>query len=160
MSPEMLTAIAALLALILTIWQGILTRSHDRLSVKPLLSFTLATMNLENHPVGIFLRNDGLGPAVIRKVSVFNGMKVASGKAALREIIIPIATELEIMGQVQHFWVDPGYGLQAGSSIKMLWVYPGAAEMQMIGLMAKINIRLEYESIYGDRMNPIYLHTE
>ncbi len=32
--------------------------------------------------------------------------------------------------------------------------------MQMIGLMAKINIRLEYESIYGDRMNPIYLHTE
>ncbi|MDP5138737.1 hypothetical protein ORJ04_22585 [Rheinheimera baltica] len=63
--------IIAALALLSTLWQGYLTRKHNKLSVKPLLHLNLGTLN------GLFikLQSLGLGPALITKVVIISDGK-------------------------------------------------------------------------------------
>ena len=64
-SAEQIVAISSLcvaaLAFAVTLWQGYLTRKHNRLSVQPRLRVSL---QLGERP-GIYLQNVGFGPAVI-----------------------------------------------------------------------------------------------
>jgi hypothetical protein len=70
MSPELLLGIfgtlIALSVAITTIWQSVLTRRHNRLSVKPILQIYRNTVTGEH--AGIILRNNGVGPAIINSV--------------------------------------------------------------------------------------------
>ena len=59
----------ALAAAIITIWQGFLTRKHNRLSVKPILR--IDTQFLLGKQCKILLVNNGIGPAIIKSVKYF-----------------------------------------------------------------------------------------
>jgi hypothetical protein len=59
------TGIIALCALGLTIWQAMLTRRHNRLSVKPYLTIW-NDLDQEKHRYWIQLLNNGTGPALIK----------------------------------------------------------------------------------------------
>jgi hypothetical protein len=175
MTPEALSAIAACAsavvaacALIFTAWQCIEMRTQrreterqNRLSVRPLLVFTRVIINLEKHPVGVFITNSGLGPAIVRKISVCDrqSKKIVSGEKALKEIIEPIAAELELLSDVQQFWLDEDCGIKAGDTINILWVKAESLRHAwMVSLMARINIKLEYDSMYDEPRKPVYLH--
>ncbi|CAG1021695.1 hypothetical protein DOJK_01178 [Patescibacteria group bacterium] len=95
---EMCTGIAssviAICALILSVWQGYLTRLHNRISVKP----HLTTWSYDYIPgkglCSIDLINNGIGPAVIKKFiikvdgEVIKGEKSEPIKKALK-ILFP-----------------------------------------------------------------------
>jgi hypothetical protein len=58
-------ALIALSALGLAIWQGMVQRLHNRLSVKPHLVFHRNVQN-DSPQIAILLTNSGIGPAVIK----------------------------------------------------------------------------------------------
>jgi hypothetical protein len=55
--------IIALASLAVTIWQGIITRNHNILSVKPIPD--ILTSNFENR-IAVTLENNGTGPLIIK----------------------------------------------------------------------------------------------
>lgn len=67
------TSIGAILvsfcALGLTIWQGILTRKHNILSVKPYLDITWS--NIEAERLACTLENNGIGTAFLNEITYF-----------------------------------------------------------------------------------------
>ncbi len=58
----------AFVALAVAIWQGIETRKHNRLSVKPHLYFS--TYSVLGEAAGLRVTNGGLGPAIIKSFSL------------------------------------------------------------------------------------------
>ncbi len=58
----------ALVALVVAIWQGVVMRRHNRLSVKPHLYFSIHSALGE--PAGLRVTNGGLGPAIIKSFSL------------------------------------------------------------------------------------------
>jgi hypothetical protein len=72
MTPELVTAISsvviAVLALVVTVYQSVLTRKHNRQTVRPVLQLRCGFRLGEI--AGLHLANVGLGPAVIRSSAV------------------------------------------------------------------------------------------
>ena len=66
---EIAAIIIAICALALTVWQGIQTRRHNRLTVKPHID-TGACYSLHKPFLGIRVVNSGLGPAILKKIEV------------------------------------------------------------------------------------------
>jgi len=60
--------IIALSASIATIWQGVLTRRHNKLSVKPFLK--TEGNYIPGQKVSITLSNTGFGPAIIKSIQI------------------------------------------------------------------------------------------
>ena len=58
----------AFVALAVAIWQGIETRKHNRLSIKPHLYFS--TYSVLGEAAGLRVTNGGLGPAIIKSFSL------------------------------------------------------------------------------------------
>lgn len=68
-------AVVALAALGVSIWQGMLTREHNRLSVLPVL-FAHSDFTLGTEDSGLFLANRGGGPAILKASTIsVNGGK-------------------------------------------------------------------------------------
>ncbi|WP_341501924.1 hypothetical protein [Gallaecimonas sp. GXIMD4217] len=61
--------VIAIIALVVSIWQGVVTREHNRLSLKPyLLSNPVVTGDKGRD--GVFVSNDGVGPAFIKSAKI------------------------------------------------------------------------------------------
>ncbi|MCF8474208.1 MAG: hypothetical protein K9G26_05860 [Emcibacter sp.] len=70
------TSIAAILALFISFLQGSWQRKHDRLSVKPYLQLTFENniTSANVYECVITLSNVGLGPAMLNKFTLLNGV--------------------------------------------------------------------------------------
>lgn len=62
--------IIALLSLVATIWNGIITRKHNRLSIKPFPDILIS--NYEDK-IAVTLENKGTGPLIIKSFRAFVG---------------------------------------------------------------------------------------
>ncbi|HMB92759.1 MAG TPA: hypothetical protein VKP65_18050 [Rhodothermales bacterium] len=96
---NLLTAVVALAAILLSVWEGIENRRHNRLSVLPHLKPIEATYGsatpIDNkyfllpsdidslYAVGYALENSGLGPAVLENVLIFEGEEKVFDSAQL-----------------------------------------------------------------------------
>jgi len=70
MDPVAIVAVlVGFLALGVSAWVGFANQKHNRLSVRPNLVFIVDRRGSHGYP-GISLRNDGFGPAIIRKVII------------------------------------------------------------------------------------------
>jgi len=69
------TVIIAVTALVVSIWQGIETRKHNRLSVRPHLVF-FTDFSSQDSELGIFIKNNGVGLAYIKNVEISVNGKV------------------------------------------------------------------------------------
>jgi hypothetical protein len=67
----------SILALALSIWSAFESRRHDRLSVRPDIRFHRET-NSGGKEVGLYIMNDGLGPAIIRNMRTYLDGKLIS----------------------------------------------------------------------------------
>jgi hypothetical protein len=66
--------VIAISALIVSVWQGLTHRKHNRLAVKPILAFEY--WDVSDRPLSIVLHNRGVGPAIIKKAFfVIDGKK-------------------------------------------------------------------------------------
>jgi len=100
--------VTAVCALVATIWQAAITREHNKLSVRPVL--TLYRREIDGL---IELKNNGVGPAIIQSLEIWK-----DGQEVAREQIhglLPVEFEApEIL---------PGAALSAGSSPGPVWRY-------------------------------------
>jgi len=62
------SVIVALCAMFATVWQAYLQRNHGRLSVRPHLDWV--TMRAVDRPVGLTVQNNGLGPALVTRMTI------------------------------------------------------------------------------------------
>ncbi len=143
-----LSAVAiAVASIFISVWQGLETRKHNRLSVRPNLEIHLAS---EKDKLGYFLVNTGLGPALITKSELFFN-------DTLRD-------DLDISDIPGFFNVndatisfDPS---QAGSSVLageridvIMFISEDITRYQYLlkGLSINLGFTFYYESMYGEK---------
>jgi hypothetical protein len=68
--PAIFAGVIACTALGVSIWQGMLSREYNRLSLHPIL-FGYQDFTLNIHDSGLFLSNRGGGPAVLRTSQIY-----------------------------------------------------------------------------------------
>lgn len=150
-------AAAVLISIVAAIfsWRQVeIGREHNRLSVVPILQIT---PHLEGGSGrnGLFLSNDGLGPAIVTSFSVRAGGVVASGFGSDRWSEIFAATDAN-PSCFATAWPKGEATLRAGSEIPLVYVTKAEGSegciTELIKLVAgtPVEIEIDYKSIYSE----------
>ncbi|MDC5857447.1 hypothetical protein [Vibrio europaeus] len=157
MSLEVIISIAssviALCALLFTVWQGVQTRKHNRISYKP----HLTSWSHKEQQKGVFaldIINNGLGPAVIKKFTISVDGEALDGKgpalveSAVRRIFADkrYSAHYEFMGA--------SYVMGAKDRCRVVVIkfegttVPTSDEVEQA--IERARLEIHYESFYGD----------
>ncbi len=148
------SAVIALCAFGLTIWQIIVTRSHNRLSVTPHLT-TWTHSDKAKNIYAVDLLNNGIGPALINSFQI-----QVDGQPIIGEGTEPMEKALKILfPQYQYSswqsFVSKGYMMSAKEARNLVTVHflgeklPRPEEVEHA--TKRVRLFTEYESIYGDK---------
>lgn len=149
------SAIIALCALFLTIWQARQTQRHNKLSVTPFLT-TWSTQEFTSHHYRVLLLNNGIGPALIRSFAIEVDGHLVGG---------PPSDQVERALQLlfpnhnytsEHGYVGPRY-MMASKEERVLaditFTAPPFPPRAAIGAIdRRVRILIRYDSIYGDEV--------
>ncbi len=168
---EIITAIAtiviALFALIATIWQGVYNHEHNKLSVRPLINFTsrigvdsneknkgkVKNKNIKRLGIfEVFIVNRGVGPAIIKNfILKFNGVIKSDNNGRKYHIFFDeLLKDFNII-KVSH--CASGNALKAGEEFAII-AFNFDIDNYDIDFINKIEILIEYQSIYKDKVIP------
>ena len=154
LSPDAITAICAtmvaVLALVVAIWQGILTREHNRLGVTPHIDIFGPSVEPDENDAphyGLLLDNSGLGPARIIDYTLY-----LDGEAFHETRADTMHGSLKV--PVKVWWLQNGDVLSAGRR-RFVLALP-ESELQshhssFHNIMARVRLIVRYESFYGDQ---------
>jgi hypothetical protein len=163
---QSLAAVFALLISFAAAWfaweQVNLSKIHNRLSVMPILQLTpyLEGKNGKDGKIarnGLYLSNDGLGPAIIKSFTVKSGGVIATGFTSDRwhEIISTTAANPTCFATG---WPKAETALKAGVDIPLVSVTAavGLSEICNLELLKlvggnAIEVDMDYESMYGEK---------
>ncbi|HCK0617601.1 hypothetical protein CGI93_22450 [Vibrio parahaemolyticus] len=147
------SVVIALTAVCVSIWQGVVAREHNNLSVKPYITAAprLPGVGGEN---GVFISNAGVGPAFIKKAFIkANGkefdMAVNNWPAVYTHL------NLKRLCYVER-WFKEGATLKAGQDVKLIAPttspLDASCPVEFIKLISapELTLSIEYESIYGE----------
>ena len=138
-------------ALLFTAWQGWETRKHNRLSVKPfLLSSGQELIKNDLCHVEFRLVNGGVGPAIIKSFTLlFDDEVVACNNHRAHN---------DFMEEKLKFFIETVfYSMVPSNVIKVekdvvLWDFKYDPQHQNIKFLDRIEILIEYQSIYQDEI--------
>jgi len=148
------TALIALLALFLAIYEGRQARKHHRLSLKPVL---VLDTSKSNNPTSIVARiiNSGLGPATIKSMKVHMAGEELKGKLeenlnqAVESCLAGLRTEHKSTSVM-----NPGYVLRAAQESQIIKVVLAHDEKcspkELVEKFNNINVVIEFDSFYGE----------
>lgn len=148
---SMAGTVTAVCALVLSIYEGRQARLHDRLSVRPLLTFQ---HHKRPDTRELIVKNKGLGPAILKRLQVFvGGNPVADQQdggwpAAFLSVGISSGFA-ECYYLVGDDILDSGF-----EKIVLKFDCSGYSKEKLMELdqaMALITVNFEYESMYGER---------
>ncbi|MFA6599322.1 MAG: hypothetical protein WCS69_16495 [Ignavibacteriaceae bacterium] len=150
--------IIALSAVVTTVWQGILTRRHNRLSVKPILRIDRKTVVGEK--VSILLTNSGVGPAIICRVKFFvDGIVVEPDMMGTGNIaLLKIGRDAR---KYRIFEIFPEESFAAGEQQALFESIDEIGNALIMNetkeAFDRISIEIEYTSVYEEKfkMNSI-----
>lgn len=146
------SAFIAILALGVAVWQGHLMRKHNRLSLRPHLTFR-ETISATNNPHFVLeLQNNGIGPAIIKDFQIWlDGRREedfeAQGWMALLDLV-------GLKGRAIGASCGPDEFLAAGQSLQLIKCESPPAPIGIRELrkaLRRIEAHIEYQSVYGDR---------
>jgi hypothetical protein len=134
--------IIAICSLILSIWQGVVIRQHNRVSVRPILTIS-GTHNDKGS--GWLLGNAGLGPALVKWIEVtVDGKPIRHWREFGAELGLP-------PDFAYSYWVPaPATVIPPQEPKPLFWVLPGEADKILRSTSKRITIRICYSSIYGE----------
>ncbi len=145
---ELISLLVAMLAVILTISTMYFTRVHNRLSVKPALSFR-RQKGCDHYDVS--LRNNGLGVGTIVKFERFvNGNPVTyeQFKIYIRSIM-PDEAEFELI-QTDRF--DEGFHVPTNANINVAKFKLKEGNVEFINILCQsLSCSVTYSSLYGEK---------
>jgi hypothetical protein len=142
----------ALLVFGFTVWQGMQTRKHNQLSVKPFLDF----LWVNNHEKGIKceISNLGVGPAFLSKVDFFvDGKELQIKDRGDYKSLFELLDLNEVLGQVSVQHIQPNSALSIGQTNELLMFCDSSVSKDDYDLIAsklrRLTIKVEYKCIYG-----------
>ncbi|NRB80237.1 MAG: hypothetical protein HRU38_16470 [Saccharospirillaceae bacterium] len=148
----LVSAFIALLVFGLTVWQGMQTRKHNQLSVKPFLDFSW----VNNHEKGLKCEivNSGIGPAFLNQINFFVDDKKFHIKGRNDYKSLFEALDLnEILGQVSVQHIEPNSALSIGQTNDLLVFCDSSVLKSDYELIAsklrRFSVQVEYKCIYG-----------
>jgi hypothetical protein len=154
------SVMVALIALYISYYQIQSTAKSARLSIKPHCIFINVIANMEGEPLGIGLRNNGLGPAIIVAwtFSINGKMIPERNQDGINVIINRYHLNRLVYGRL----LPPGSSLGANQieriiylpiefNDKMVFGEPSkTANAAMDGLMKEVNVHLKFKSAYDE----------
>lgn len=141
--------IIAVASISVAVWEGIETRKHNLLSVRPKLEIFY---NSNKSSFGYVLVNNGLGPAVITEKKIFvDSVEIDySGFSGYDDF-------LEKLGLVEryagHGAISPGFTIKAGKNenIIIFNLYESDEVKTLLPQVYKrVSIEIGYKSMYGE----------
>ena len=142
--------IIALGAAITTIWQSVLTRKHNRLSVRPLLRIDRKYVTGET--ASVVLTNAGFGPAIIHSITILvDGLPLKF--ASTREATVPLhkigleRTKLYAISAGASFSPNESHALLETNEI----IKQDTSAQKFREAFDHISIEISYESIYKEQ---------
>ncbi len=140
------------LALIVALWQGVVSREHNRLSVKPTI-LVASALEGKGGKNGIYISNAGLGPGIINKaILIVNNLEFDLTKNSWPTILKQIGLQPICFSQS---WLPVGSTIIASEEVALIKVTRadlGACYLEAVKLVSKnsVEIKIEYESMYGE----------
>ncbi|MGD8779550.1 MAG: hypothetical protein PVH88_11390 [Ignavibacteria bacterium] len=135
------------------IWQGFITRTHNKLSVRPLLNFS--TRFTEDEFV-LKLENQGIGPAIISTFDIkFSSSKIGNNP---HEIAVKLCEELDIihLGCSINF-PSKNHVLSAGDEYEIFktsgFNNDNNVKERIYNDMLLLEIKIEYMSMYNEKFS-------
>lgn len=145
------STIIAICALALTVYQTKSSDKHNRLMVTPHISST-THIDKNTHTLSLHLENNGIGPAIIQEFSIVVDGKQVKSQDEVEAAIVLLVKNLPI-DEWGHESIERKSFLSAGAKIELVTLVctkvPLEALMQSID--PRINVTIEYTSIYGER---------
>lgn len=146
------SAAVALCALGVTIWQGKQNYKHNKLSVRPFLrTFEYSdTLNSKTGRLTFELMNCGIGPAIIKNfVLLYEGKEVSrNNRKTYYEFLQKLLVDFD---NLKISMYGPGAAMQTGEKLLLL-SFAYDLKKQDIGFADKLNLIVEYQSIYEDEV--------
>lgn len=147
------SVVIALCALYITLKQLDVSREHNKMSVRP----HLITATESDESEGIYkvvLKNNGLGPAQFKKVSLFLDGKVfeINGERKIKDMLSKMFDKHHYSSKQTD--LGNSYVMSPNEEILLLsfnLIEPKSERKNALEIFNRANIAIEYESFYGDR---------
>ena len=150
--------VIALCALGITIWQGIETRTNNRLSVTP--SICLENSWVPNDEVvGIQIANKGIGPAKITNLIIKPNTTTTFGINQQLLFMQYLNKDLKDKKggiEYQYQFIDKFQMISAGETFQFIWLNESdKGDLEVItnfyDVIKEFKIEIEYQSIYNEQ---------
>ena len=138
----------------MAVWDNIQTREHNRLSVAPRLTIS---SSVENTTRRLRIRNDGIGPAIIDRMTV--RMRTQDGEIESESWMDVRPTFTDEGHSVSSMWeFSQGDAIGVDKAYILFGVDPSSASeaSDLLTMFLDLSIRVEYASIYGDPFEVTY----
>lgn len=150
------TTVIALCALAFSIWQGMQTRKHNKLSVRPHLT-TWTNNDERNGFYKLELINNGLGPALIEKFLIKMDGKVISeqGLVPMENMFNTIFTNLD-PEQTLGSYLAKDHSMAAKDKYTILniqFLQPFPSRKVVAQALTRLNFEITYRSFYGEQFH-------
>lgn len=149
--------VVSVCALGLTVWQGVVTRKHNKLSVRPAITSTRVSRSKnDGTPVSVLnlhLINQGLGPAFIKSFDyLFDGQPLPDN--AYANLYSWLSSRLNnTVTTVNHMagHIGVGHVMKCGDSFELAIIPIYATTQEELALTSlRLHVRVTYESAYGE----------
>lgn len=151
------SAVTAVMAVIIAIWNGYVSRQNARYSVEPALSIWADYPDSDNHTCEVLLSNKGFGPAIIESFAVFRDGKLVGGPMfqkvtnAIRGTFSGYLDQIESVSSLER-----GHAMGSGDEviIARFTVSPGLTRCGVDGVaqfMSRLSLVVRYRDIYHRR---------
>lgn len=154
----------ALCALGVSIWEGYETRKNNRLSMTPKLEFFISWIVGDNL-TGISIQNNGLGPAIINTCEIHFEDKVYSVTEFAELVGGIIAKDEQAPKNIRINGCDLSHNSTfiATEKVPFIWLNEDSSKYKeniryLQKLISKINIKIEYKSIYNQKYSLSYIN--
>lgn len=149
------TVVVAIVALGVALWEGKISRRHNRLSVMPLLTIRHHLGGSQRF-LGLSVANDGLGPALITACTLeVDGRVIQDPDYDAWEAAVSSLGLHHISPRVRTFGRKEV--IRSGDAV---WLLSAAITddhaAALDAALRRVNVRVAYESIHGDKRESIY----
>jgi hypothetical protein len=156
------SAVIALCALALSIWQGILAKKHNRLSVRPHLT-TRTHSDAEKGLYVVDLINNGIGPAIIEEFTVkVDGKRISGDGAEMMEKALRIVFQ-NLSYRSQQSYLGMGYVMAPKEQCTVFAVQftgqPLPSKEFVEHAMNRGDLEISYKSFYDEKL-PLFTTQE
>lgn len=150
-SISLASAVVAMCALGVTFWQARIMRTHNKLSVRPLItSFMNQDVKGETGYISFDIENCGTGPAIIKNfILLYDGKEVVKNNINAYNRFL--AEKIKSFAGTNIGCLVPEYPLASGRSFTLLSFHYDV-QRHDVSFADNLNVIIEYQSIYEDEI--------